>query len=62
MSDEPREPWAFMATRGKKLGGVIAANVTSDMLKDFYSEFAGWDIITVYDRAEYDAKWKELDF
>lgn len=59
---EARAPWAYMATQGKRLGGVIAADVTKDMLREFYSEYAGWNIITVYDRAEYDAKWKELDF
>lgn len=50
----PGEPWAFVAIRGGKMHGVIAANCPAKMIRDFYRNFAGTDIRTVFSRGEYD--------
>lgn len=51
----PGEPWAFVAMRGGKMLGVIAANCAPNLIRDFYCDFAGTDIKTVFSRDEYNS-------
>lgn len=57
-----QKPWAYVAFKGTKWGGVCAAEPERASVADFLNEMAasGYSIKPVYDRAEYEAEVAKL--
>ena len=55
-------PWAFIAHKDGRLGGVAAAEIPKRELRKFLGDFAadGFDIMTVNSRDEYNAALPKL--
>lgn len=49
------EPWAYVAHKDGKMGGVCATSISKKSLRDFLGEFAadGFTLTAVFSRDEY---------
>ena len=59
---EEQKPWAYVAFKGDKFGGVCSPEASKESLSEFLVDMAaaGYSIKTVFSRAEYDAEWSKL--
>lgn len=50
-----RQPWAFVAHKGARFGGVISPELPKRDVRKFIADFVldGYTITPVYDRPEY---------
>jgi hypothetical protein len=61
MSEE-QKPWAYVAFKGDKFGGVCSPEVSKETVSEFLEDMvsAGYSIKTVFSRAEYDMELDKL--